>query len=185
MRLETARHPVTIDNLSPYLGYFFVSAPLVFVSLPFAFVSEWRKRKLSPMLLLAATGLIANLALFLNYSTAINWRYFLTGLPAMAPLCASFLLELLGRRVHNPRIAFASCALAVVAVAVVFSLLIRPASKQFIEQTGDEQGISPATGKRSERRRDDFRLANNRGYLLEGDGLGYVEDYRDWWRLAG
>ena len=34
---------------------------------------------------LAATGLFADLLLFLNYSTAVNWRYFLTGLPAIAP----------------------------------------------------------------------------------------------------
>jgi hypothetical protein len=134
MRQETARHPVTLRNLSPYLGYFFVSAPLVFLSLPFAMRSEWRARKLSPMLLLAATGLFANFALFLNYSTAINWRYFLTGLPAMAPLGANFLLGVLNRRFHNMRIAFTACAVAVIAAAVVFSLLIRPASKQFIER---------------------------------------------------
>ena len=30
MRQETARHPVTLQNLKPYLAYFFVSAPLVF-----------------------------------------------------------------------------------------------------------------------------------------------------------
>jgi hypothetical protein len=134
MQLETARHPVTFRNLLPYLGYFFVSAPLVFVSLAFAMLSEWRQRKLSPMLVLAATGLLANLALFLNYSTAINWRYFLTGLPALGPLCACFLLGVLTPRVRSIRIAFASCVVAVMAAAVVFSLLIRPASKQFIER---------------------------------------------------
>ncbi len=134
MRLETERHPVTLRNLWPYLGYFFVSAPLVLVSLPFAIWSEWRKRRLSPMFVLAATGLFANLILFFNYSTAINWRYFLTGLPAIAPLCACFLLGLLMPRVRNVRIAFASCIVAVVALAIVFSLLIRPASKQFIER---------------------------------------------------
>ncbi len=134
MRQETARHPVTVRNLWPYLGYFFVSAPLVLVSLPFAMRSEWRKRKLSPMLLLAATGLLANLALFLNYSTAINWRYFLTGLPALAPLCASFLLGLLAWRVHHRKVALAVCVVAVMTMAVVFSLLIRPASRQFTER---------------------------------------------------
>ena len=35
MRQETARHPVTLQNLRPYLAYFFVTAPLVFVSLAF------------------------------------------------------------------------------------------------------------------------------------------------------
>jgi len=134
MRQETARHPVTLHNLWPYLGYFFVSAPIVFLSLPFAIRSEWRLRKLSPMLLLAATGLFANLVLFFNYSTAINWRYFLTGLPAMAPLCAHFLIRTLNQRVKNIRIAFAACVMTVLAFAVVFSLLIRPASRQFIER---------------------------------------------------
>ena len=134
MREETARHPVTIKNLWPYLAYFFVSAPLVFVSLPFAMINEWRKQRLSPMLLLAATGVVANIALFFNYSTAINWRYFLTGLPAIAPVCASFLINTLSRRVKQVQIAFAICVVVLIAGAVIFSLLIRPASRQFIER---------------------------------------------------
>ncbi|HEY5884762.1 MAG TPA: glycosyltransferase family 39 protein [Pyrinomonadaceae bacterium] len=132
MRQETERHPVTIKNLWPYLGYFFVSAPLVFVSLIPAMGREWRRRKLSPMLVLASTGLLANLALFLNYSTAINWRYFLTGLPALAPLCACFLLALIAPRVRNVKFALTACVIVLVGAAIVFSLLIRPASKQFI-----------------------------------------------------
>jgi hypothetical protein len=132
MRQETERHPVTVKNLWPYLGYFFVTAPLVFVALVPGMLNEWRKRKLSPMFVLAATGLAANLALFLNYSTAINWRYFLTGMPALAPLCACYLLGLLAPRVRNVKIAFASCVLVLVTGAVVFGLLVRPASKQFI-----------------------------------------------------
>jgi len=134
MRQETARHPVTLHNLWPYLGYFFISAPIVLLSLPFAMRSEWRLRRLSPTLLLAATGLFANLLLFFNYSTAINWRYFLTGLPAMAPLCADFLIRVLNRRVNNIRIAFAAYVVVVLGFAVVFGLLIRPASSQFIER---------------------------------------------------
>jgi 4-amino-4-deoxy-L-arabinose transferase-like glycosyltransferase len=134
MRQETERHPVTLRNLVPYLGYFLVSAPLVLLSLPFAIWSEWRRNKLTPMLLLALVGLLANVALFFNYSTAINWRYFLTGLPAMAPLCAVFLLRLLNRPFKNIRVAFACVTVAVAAAAIVFSLLIKPASKQFIER---------------------------------------------------
>jgi hypothetical protein len=134
MRQETARHPVKLHNLWPYLTYFFVSAPLVLVSLPFAIGNEWRKRRLSPLLLLGLTGLFADLLLFFNYSTAVNWRYFLTGLPAIAPLAANFLITRLRRRVGGERMAFASCVAAVLVVAVVFSLLIRPASKQFIER---------------------------------------------------
>lgn len=134
MQQETARHPVTVRNLWPYLAYFFVSCPLIFISLLPAMVSEWRLRKLSPMLLLAATGLLANLLLFFNYSTAVNWRYFLTGMPAIAPLSADFLIRILQRRVPSLRIAFVSCMAAVVALAVVFTLLLRPASQQFIER---------------------------------------------------
>jgi hypothetical protein len=134
MRQETARHPITLQNLKPYLTYFFVSAPLVFLSLPFAIRSEWRTRKLSPLLLLGLTGLLANLLLFLNYSTAVNWRYFLTGLPALAPLSANFLIRTLSRRLPSVRIALISCVIASLTMAVVFSLLIRPASRQFIER---------------------------------------------------
>ncbi|MEP6717628.1 MAG: glycosyltransferase family 39 protein [bacterium] len=134
MQQETARHPVTVRNLWPYLAYFFVSCPLIFISLLPAMVSEWRLRKLSPMLLLAATGLLANLLLFFNYSTAVNWRYFLTGMPAIAPLSADFLIRILQRRVPSLRLAFVSCMAAVVALAVVFTLLLRPASQQFIER---------------------------------------------------
>lgn len=134
MRQETARHPVTLHNLLPYLGYFFVSGPIVLLSLPLAIRSEWRWRKLSPLLLLAATGLFANLLLFFNYSTAINWRYFLTGLPAMAPLCADFLIRTLNRRVKDIRFAFAGCVGAVLSLALVFGFLVHPTNRQFIER---------------------------------------------------
>jgi 4-amino-4-deoxy-L-arabinose transferase-like glycosyltransferase len=135
MQQESARHPaIAFKNLLPYLGFFFASAPIVFLSLPFAFLSEWRRNKLTPMLLLAAIGLFANLALFFNYSTAINWRYFLTGLPALAPLSAAFLIRVMSRRVKNNGLAFAACAIAVVAVGVTFGLLVRKTSRQFAER---------------------------------------------------
>jgi hypothetical protein len=129
---ETARHPVTIHNLRPYLAYFFITAPLLFVSLPFALWNEWRERKLSPLFLLGAMGLLADLVLYLNYSTAVNWRYFLTGLPAIAPVSASFLIRVLTRRFRSVRLAFAACVAVVLTLAVIFSLMIRPASQQFI-----------------------------------------------------
>lgn len=129
---ETARHPVTLHNLRPYFAYFFVTAPLVLVSLPFALRNEWRERRLSPLLLLGAIGLLTDLMLFLNYSTAVNWRYFLTGLPAVAPLSATFLVRVLGRRFRSARLAFVTCVGVVLTLAVIFSLLLRPASHQFI-----------------------------------------------------
>ena len=134
MLQENARHPVTLYSLKPYLAYFLVSAPLVLVSLPFAFRKEWRERKLSPLLLLGAMGLLCDLLLFFNYGTAVNWRYFLTGLPAIAPLSASFLIRVLSRWLGSPRLALATCAAAVLTLALIFTLMIRPTSQLFVER---------------------------------------------------
>jgi hypothetical protein len=86
------------------------------------------------LLLLALVGLLCDLLLFFNYGTAVNWRYFLTGLPAMAPLSASFLIRVLSRWFGRPRLAFAACAGAVLTVALIFTLMVRPASQLFIER---------------------------------------------------
>ncbi len=134
MQQESARHPVSIRNALPYLMYFFISAPLVFLALPFAAVSEWRRRKLSPLLLLGVTGLFTDLLLFFNYSTTINWRYFLTGLPALAPLTADYLIRVLTRLFGSARLAFASCLSALLVFAIVFSILIRPISREFLQR---------------------------------------------------
>lgn len=131
---ETARHPVTLHNLRPYLAYLFVTAPLLLLALPLALWNEWRERRLSPLFLLGLMGLLADLMLYFNYSTAVNWRYFLTGLPAIAPVSASFLIRVLSRRFRSDRIAFVASVAVVLALAVVFSLMIRPASRQFIER---------------------------------------------------
>jgi hypothetical protein len=134
MLQESARHPVTLNSLRPYLGYFFVSAPLLLLSLPFALWNEWRERKLSPLFLLAAMGLLCDLLLYFNYGTAVNWRYFLTGLPAIAPLCANFLIRILTRRLGGVRIAFATCVSLVLVIAVVFAILSRRTGQQFSER---------------------------------------------------
>lgn len=134
MLQENARHPVTPGNLKPFFAYFFVSAPLLLIALPFALWHELRKRRLSPLLLLGVMGLLADLVLFFNYGLAVNWRYFLTGLPLLAPLAASFLIEVLTRLFRNARLALAASTVGVLAFAVVFSLLIRPASRLFIER---------------------------------------------------
>jgi len=131
---ESARHPVALRNLGPYLMYFFVTAPFVFLALPFAALSEWKQRNLSPLLLLGLLGLFANVLLCFNYSTAVNWRYFLTGLPALAPLSADYLVRMLTRIFGNARLAFASCVVAVAGFAVLFGLAIRPVSKEFIQR---------------------------------------------------
>jgi len=134
MRQESARHQLAIHNLWPYLVYFFISAPLVFLALPFAVLTQARERKFSPMLLLGATGMFADVLLFFNYSTAVNWRYFLTGLPALAPLSANYLMHTLTGRFGGVRPAFASCLIVMLALALAFGVYIRPVSLEFIQR---------------------------------------------------
>jgi hypothetical protein len=88
MSQESSRHPVALENLRPFVVYLFITGPLVFVSLPLVAVNEWRRRRLTPMLALWLVAFFADVLLFFNYSTAVNWRYFLTGLPGLAPLGA-------------------------------------------------------------------------------------------------
>jgi hypothetical protein len=133
MRQESALHPVSIRNLLPFFAYVFVTSPLVIISLPFSFVKGWRERWLSPLLLLAAVGLFADLLLLLNYSTAIVWRYPLAALPALAPLTGDYLVRTLTARFRSTRIALAACVGAIVLLVVLFGLYIRPISRQFVE----------------------------------------------------
>ena len=133
MREESARHPISIGNLAPFMIYFFVTSPLVLITLPFAFTKEWRLRRLSPLLLLAGLGLFATLLLLLNYSTAIVWRYPLAGLPALAPLTANYLIRVLTTRLGDARRALKTCVVAIVLLAFLFGVVTRPVSRQFIE----------------------------------------------------
>jgi len=132
MRDESARHPVSISNLLPFVIYLFITAPLVFLTLVWSPLLEWRTRRLSPMLLLWLVAFTADLLLILNYSTTVNWRYFLTGLPGLAPLAGHWLLRITVRPVHSLRIAFGICVLLIVSLAATFGLLIRPVSYEFI-----------------------------------------------------
>lgn len=133
MRDESARHPVALANLFPYVLYYFISAPLVFLTLPFAWF-EWRKHRLTPLLLLWLVGFCANLLLFFNYSTTVNWRYFLTGLPAIVPLGAFWMLRIAEGRVGNRWRAFVACTGIIVLIAVVLFIYMRPISYEFIER---------------------------------------------------
>jgi hypothetical protein len=134
MREESSRHPVSLANIFPYVLYYFISAPLVFVTILFAPWFEWRKHRMTPLLLLWLVGFSANLLLFFNYSTTVNWRYFLTGLPAVVPLGASWMLWLAETRLKNPRRAFVACAGVIAVVAVVLFIYMRPISYEFIER---------------------------------------------------
>jgi hypothetical protein len=133
MRIESALHPVRIHNLLPFFIYLFVTSPLVIVTLPFAFVKQWRARWSSPLLLLAAVGVFADLLLLLNYSTAIVWRYPLAAVPALAPLTADYLMRTLTVRLRSARVALAACVTAMVLLVALFGLYLRPISRQFIE----------------------------------------------------
>ena len=134
MREESARHPVALANLRPYLLYFFISAPVLFLTLPFAPRYEWVKRRLSPMLALWLVAFCANLLLFFNYSTTINWRYFLTGLPALAPLSAVWMIHFGERKLGSKRRALFAWSVVILVLAVIFFILVRPISFEFIQR---------------------------------------------------
>jgi hypothetical protein len=134
MRDESSRHPVQLSNLRPYVMLYFFSAPLVFLTNLFAPVLEWRKRRMSPMLVLWSVAFFANLLLFLNYSTTVNWRYFLTGLPGIVPLGAFWLLRLAQKRFGTERRAFVACSALIALMAVILFIFMRPVSYEFIQR---------------------------------------------------
>ena len=94
-KMESALHPVALENFRPLFRWFLIASPLSLVLLPFAMFREWRARGFSPLFALGAVGLFANLSLISHYSTVINGRYLLTGLPALVPLVADFLTRVL------------------------------------------------------------------------------------------
>jgi len=126
MRVESALHPVSIRTVWPWFAFFLATSPLVLITLPMAFVAEWRKHRPSPILLLAAVGLFANLLLLLNYSTAIGWRYLSTGLPALVPLSSHYLFQSLTRRFGSARRAFIAAATTIALIAVLFGAFLWP-----------------------------------------------------------
>ena len=134
MREESARHPVVLANLRPYLLYYLISAPLVFLTILFAPILEWRKHRLSPMLLLWVVAFFANALLFFNYSTTVNWRYFLTGLPGLVPLGACWMLFLAKKRMRTEHRAFVACTTVIVLFATIFLISVRPVSSEFVQR---------------------------------------------------
>ena len=126
MLAEAALHPISIRTIWPWLAFFLATSPLVLITLPMATVREWRQRKLSLLLLLAAVGLFANLLLLLNYSTAIAWRYLSTALPALVPLTSHYLVQSLTARFGTARRAFITAAAAIALIAVCFGAYLWP-----------------------------------------------------------
>lgn len=134
MQSESARHPIGIANLRPFFIYFFMSAPLILVALPIAAWREWRERGRTLTLTAAAIGLFANAMLFFNYSTTINWRYFLTGVPALAPLVGDYFVRSQTERLGSKRRGFVTALVGVALVAGLMGLLIRPAGSEYFNR---------------------------------------------------
>jgi Dolichyl-phosphate-mannose-protein mannosyltransferase len=130
-RSEAARHPVGLANLKPFIVYLFLSAPLVCIALPIAFYRELRERGWTLLLFAAAVGLFADALLFLNYSTTINWRYFLTGLPAMAPLAADYFVRSHTRKLKSLRRGFITAIAGVAIVAIAMGVLFQSRSNEY------------------------------------------------------
>lgn len=131
---EAARHPIEFANLRPFLIYFFLASPLIFISLLFAIWKDWRARGLTLLLAAALVGVFATAMLFLNYSTTINWRYFLTGLPGLAPLAGDYFLRTQTERFGTERRAFVSAIIGIALVAFFMGVLIQPKSNEYFNR---------------------------------------------------
>ncbi|MDQ3908328.1 MAG: glycosyltransferase family 39 protein, partial [Acidobacteriota bacterium] len=137
MRAEESVHPVRLRNFAPLFFFFFVAAPLALVALPAAMFREWRARGFTPLLALACIGLFANLSLFTHYSTIINGRYLLTGLPGVAPLVAYYLVGHGPRRSRDgARRAFRLVVAVVLVVAVFFNAIFLASAWRTIRHHG-------------------------------------------------
>ena len=123
-RMESATHPVTLGNFRTLLLWFFLASPLVLLALPLAAFKEWKERGLSPLLAMAAVGLFSNLMLITHYSTVINGRYLLTGLPGLVPLVADYLMRYETRRTGSERRALRNIVGVVLFVAIVTGTLM-------------------------------------------------------------
>lgn len=134
MRVEALRHPLSLRNVLAFLVYFFLAAPLVSVALPVAAFKEWCVNKFSTLLALAGVGLCATLLLLLNYSTTINWRYFLTGLPALAPLVAAYFMRSQTIKLGSTHRAFVSVIVGVAFIAIVLGFYLKPSRDKFTAQ---------------------------------------------------
>jgi hypothetical protein len=133
MRSEESVHPVRLRNFAPLFFFFFVAAPLALIALPLAAFREWRAHRFSPLLVLACVGVFANLMLVTHYSTIINGRYLLTGLPGVLPLVAIFFVRYESRRARNLRRGFAVVVCGVVLTALCFNAFFLVASWHTIQ----------------------------------------------------
>lgn len=133
MRMESTRHPVAPSSVLPFLFYFFLAAPTAFLVMPFAFFKEWRERGFSCLLWMGAMGLWANMLLIFNYSTVVNWRYFLTGLPALAPIVGDRLLRWRTERGDTGR-GFFHISLGLIFVTIALGICAQVIRGEFVEK---------------------------------------------------
>lgn len=134
-RQESALHPVTFGNMGRLLHYFFIAAPLSLVSFPVAAFQEWRRRgRLSPLLLLAVVGMVANFSLIFHYSVVLNGRYLLTGAPALAPLAADYFMRAETLNWRDTRRAFIAVLLGILLTAGIFGLYSWPMGSLYVRQ---------------------------------------------------
>jgi hypothetical protein len=136
MRSEEGVHPVSVQNFAPLFLFFFVAAPLALIALPAAARAEWRARRFSPSLALACVGVFANLMLVTHYSTVINGRYLLTGLPGVLPLAADYLVRREARRAHDLRRGFRRAASASVVAALLLGAIFYAGSRPTLRLHG-------------------------------------------------
>ena len=136
MKMEEGLHPVSVKNFVPLFLFFFIAAPLVLVALPVAAWREWRERRWSPLLVLGAVGMFANLMLISHYSTVINGRYLLTGLMGVIPLAADYFVRHESRRARDPFRGFLRAAAGVVVIGVVINAVFFQMSWQTIKAHG-------------------------------------------------
>jgi 4-amino-4-deoxy-L-arabinose transferase-like glycosyltransferase len=119
-RMESARHPVSFASFGTLLRYFFYAAPLALPLFPLAAIREYKQNGLTLLLAFGCLGVLANLSLIMHYSVVINGRYQLTGLPAMLPLVAAQLVQVLTALTRNTRRALA-CALLLILVVTLWT----------------------------------------------------------------
>ena len=134
MAMESARHPVSVTSLIPFLALFVVSSPIVSVSLPIALWKTWRSEGFSKMASLGCVGLFSTVLLVFNYSSQINWRYFLTGLPAFAPLSASLILNVTRSGTHDTSRSFKRAIAAVLGITAVTGFILWPIFSRQVEK---------------------------------------------------
>jgi len=149
MRAESAVHPVRLRNFVPFFQLFFIAAPVTVCALPFALRREWRERGWTPLLVLALVGLFVQLTLLANYSTVINGRYQLTGLPGLVPLTADYLLRRADARTTTAARGNAHRALMYAcAVVIGVALVTGPVIYVFASRTLENHAITKEYGAR-------------------------------------